>query len=731
MARSQKTVAALPQNKGIRAATNTPILLPSLKRGVLDHTLQQGLLRRTRRLCSPTAPPTPTRPKKLKMQAPVDMFPTDWSPPPIEFLNPKVVQAGREDAAQRQLGAAGPRELQSLGREVKQDRLGPDPKGNTASLQRFWDVAGPGQPAVAAQEDDHTPLTPGGSEKYINSLDYLLQEKRMLVEKFSVSLQAIPSVHPGETVFLPRHHPLPCALDSSQMEPHSHLEGLFLSSSQAQQLSFLHHGLLSNLYLHRTSCPVPLLQWLFQLLTWPPETSSRAFDLLWDLSVDGLFRQSDEEMYLWYPSLQEVMEVFYSLGAYCPALYPLGPCQHGDQVTENEAGLDWQVDSPQQSALDISLSYIYKILTLCALARPGAYTDGNLLGLIEQLCRTGLDVGLRLLPKTDLQQLLLLLLENIQDWPGKLQQLCCALSWVSDHHHNLLALVQFFLEVTSRSRQLRSRLSLMVIARMLGQQEALPVWQEKTQLSLLSRLLSLMRPSSLGQCLGSDPLPPCQKQQPMTGVELDHKATAESWISSGAARTRTSAHMGCQHCRRRLYPLRHGPGLWILFFAALTGSSLKGLLPVPQPADPGRGGGQQPGHHSRPMGGAAAALHGVGPPHQHPYPGEPPGHAQDQPQGPGHPDLHPLARAAGPLPAPGPVLQCLEGHVKGQGSEVRVKGRGSPDANQPDAAKACLCLGSCPLPPTQQGMGLFPPGPALCSPASPPPSSSSPRLLSP
>nr|XP_017195332.2 protein FAM178B isoform X5 [Oryctolagus cuniculus] len=559
MARSQKTVAALPQNKGIRAATNTPILLPSLKRGVLDHTLQQGLLRRTRRLCSPTAPPTPTRPKKLKMQAPVDMFPTDWSPPPIEFLNPKVVQAGREDAAQRQLGAAGPRELQSLGREVKQDRLGPDPKGNTASLQRFWDVAGPGQPAVAAQEDDHTPLTPGGSEKYINSLDYLLQEKReqaleqereqlllqscldldsldlnedqvsltpehrMLVEKFSVSLQAIPSVHPGETVFLPRHHPLPCALDSSQMEPHSHLEGLFLSSSQAQQLSFLHHGLLSNLYLHRTSCPVPLLQWLFQLLTWPPETSSRAFDLLWDLSVDGLFRQSDEEMYLWYPSLQEVMEVFYSLGAYCPALYPLGPCQHGDRVTENEAGLDWQVDSPQQSALDISLSYIYKILTLCALARPGAYTDGNLLGLIEQLCRTGLDVGLRLLPKTDLQQLLLLLLENIQDWPGKLQQLCCALSWVSDHHHNLLALVQFFLEVTSRSRQLRSRLSLMVIARMLGQQEALPVWQEKTQLSMLSRLLSLMRPSSLGQCLGSDPLPPCQKQQPTTGAELDHK----------------------------------------------------------------------------------------------------------------------------------------------------------------------------------------------------------------
>lgn len=37
----------------------------------------------------------------------------------------------------------------------------------------------------------------------------------------------------------------------------------------------------------------------------------------------------------------------------------------------------------------------------------------------------------------------------------QIQQLCCALSWVSDHHHNLLALVQLFLDVTSRSRWVR------------------------------------------------------------------------------------------------------------------------------------------------------------------------------------------------------------------------------------------------------------------------------------
>lgn len=59
---------------------------------------------------------------------------------------------------------------------------------------------------------------------------------------------------------------------------------------------------------------------------------------------------------------------------------------------------------------------------LCALKQPTAYTDGNLLDLIELLCRASLDVGLRLLPKTDLQQLLLQLLDNIQDWPGQVPQ---------------------------------------------------------------------------------------------------------------------------------------------------------------------------------------------------------------------------------------------------------------------------------------------------------------------
>ncbi|XP_007535786.2 protein FAM178B [Erinaceus europaeus] len=564
MARPQKTLLSLPQGKEIKAATGMPNLLRSQKCNFLDHPLDQRLTCPSRRLCSPHSLPTSKLPKKPKMQGTGDMFPTDWSPPPVDFLTSRTPPASRRRPAQMWVGAArpqGPRRLTCLPGKSEQEPQDSDPSGGLASLkQLFWNLSGPSQKVAAPLINTQTSFS-GSSEEYINSLDYLLQEKReqaleeereelllqdcpnlkaldlneedtpltpehrVLVERFSVSLQAIPQVHPGETVFLPRQHPLPCILDCSHLKPRNHLEGLFLSSPPAQQLSFLRSGLLSNLYLDTPDCPVPLLQWLFQLLTWPLDTSSRAFDLLWDLSVNKLFLQSDESRPLWCPSLQDVLGAFHGLGTHSPDLYRLAPSHQGRRVLKSEGSLHERKpqDTPWEITLDISLGYICKFLALCVLAWPGTYTDGNILSLIELLCRASLDVGLRLLPNTDLQQLLLLLLENIQEWPGKLQQLCCCLSWMSDHHHNLLALVQSFPDITPRSRQLRSQLSLVVISRLLGQQETLPLWTEKAQLSSLSRLLCLMRPASLRQYLASEVLQPCQEQQPKANAELDRK----------------------------------------------------------------------------------------------------------------------------------------------------------------------------------------------------------------
>nr|XP_059882333.1 protein FAM178B-like [Delphinus delphis] len=582
MAGPEKAVLASPWREGVQAAAARPILLPDLKSSCLDHPVHQGFLHPTRRLCSPSSAPAPKSPKKPKMQADGDMFPSDWSPPPVEFLKPRAPLTDSGAPAQRQAGTAGPRGLRRLAhqlpKESKQESQDPDPVGGLASLEEpFWSTAGTSPKTAAPWVDARTSIASGESGCYVNSLDYLLQEKRQqaleqereklllqdcldlnssdpdnvpltpehrkLVERFSVSLQVIPAVHPGETVFLPRHHPLPCILDCSHLKPQSRLEELFLSSPPAQQLSFLRSGLLSSLYLPSGLRPVPLLRWLFQLLTWPPETSLGAFGLLWDLSVDGLFRPSDADTSLWCPSLQEVTAAFHSLGTHSPALQPPGPLQHDGSELKSEASLSRteQQDTPQETALDSSLSHICKFLMLCVLAQPGAYTDGSLLGLIELLCRAGLDVGLRLLPKTDLQQLLLLLLDSIQEWPGKLRQLCCALSRASDHHHNLLALVQLFLDVTPRSRQLRRQLSLVIIARLLDQQGTLPLWQEKAQVGSLRPAESRVSLEPQKSCWVQLSRPVLQHE---TGKAVLAKGCVSShWRSTGQAHGQSAERM--------------------------------------------------------------------------------------------------------------------------------------------------------------------------------------------
>lgn len=96
-----------------------------------------------------------------------------------------------------------------------------------------------------------------------------------------------------------------------------------------------------------------------------------------------------------------------------PGRLDFRPCCFSQLLPSTAGGSQCQRGTP---ALELSP---LQFLTLCALAQPGAYTDQNLLDLIELLCRAGLDTRLRLLPRTDLQQLLLQLLENIREWPGK------------------------------------------------------------------------------------------------------------------------------------------------------------------------------------------------------------------------------------------------------------------------------------------------------------------------
>lgn len=147
----------------VQAAATAPILIPGLKHSGFDHPLGQGLLQHGRRLCTPTSALTSKSSKKPKVQA-TDMFPTDWSPPPVEFLTPRAPRASRGSPVHRWLSTAGPQSLRRLAcqrsADLEQEPQDADPKGNLASLEELlWNTGIPGQQTATPRGDACTKVS--------------------------------------------------------------------------------------------------------------------------------------------------------------------------------------------------------------------------------------------------------------------------------------------------------------------------------------------------------------------------------------------------------------------------------------------------------------------------------------------------------------------------------------------------------------------------------------------
>ncbi|KAJ6653214.1 hypothetical protein lerEdw1_010000 [Lerista edwardsae] len=162
-----------------------------------------------------------------------------------------------------------------------------------------------------------------------------------------------------------------------------------------------------------------------------------------------------------------------------------------------------------------------QFLALCVASRPRCYPDRQRLALLALLCRLGLDRNLRKQPQAELQQLLLVLLEAAQHWQEELPELCRLLCHVSQHHHNLVAVVRLFPDTTARGRHLRRNLSLCFIAKLLGKMQMV-TWQEEIQLQQLGHLLPLMKPAVLQR--GLQLVQNLQGKEPQEGLpELDEQ----------------------------------------------------------------------------------------------------------------------------------------------------------------------------------------------------------------
>ncbi|NXO55818.1 F178B protein, partial [Aramus guarauna] len=241
----------------------------------------------------------------------------------------------------------------------------------------------------------------------------LAKEQRDFLAHFTMKPNFIPAVHPGENVFCACPAPAP-TLDAHGLEPQSTLERFFLCDLPACQAASAHDGGLSLLYRCLPSCPLPVLRWLFQLMTLCPDTTN-ASQALWEiwLSTGGE---------PWCPTVQEITQAFARLGAdFSPLcrrhLLPPELCPT-DKRSPDPSSPPRQAspDATSTLALVTQLGDICKFLALCVVTQPCRYTDGARLSLVTLLSFLGLDWALRCQPLPELQHLLHCLLEGIQDW---------------------------------------------------------------------------------------------------------------------------------------------------------------------------------------------------------------------------------------------------------------------------------------------------------------------------
>nr|XP_056705884.1 SMC5-SMC6 complex localization factor protein 2 [Euleptes europaea] len=338
----------------------------------------------------------------------------------------------------------------------------------------------------------------------------LSAEHRAFIERFSV-IDAIPDQHPGENIFQMAHagkivnqHNLD--LKNSGFFPHNPIEKYLHDSGITQQLFVINEGLLLSAY-HSSPCPVPILKWMFQMMSVHSDrfVSNKILDMLMALTIKNALVSDQPRP--WIPSLCDIAMVLINMGAPFNTLFPVLRFQ--PTFTEENIMSELYKTVRKQATGNFAenlasffllvqsrLCNMAKFLQLCVGICPEHYTDQEILLLLLLLFKLSLEKELKQYPLVDLENLIMKLLENIRKWDTEMPKLCLAISYLSSHHHDLLWLVQFVPNWTSRGRQARRHLSLVVISKLLKNHVTIPSSQDQ-QMALLCQDLVEMKPSNL------------------------------------------------------------------------------------------------------------------------------------------------------------------------------------------------------------------------------------------
>ncbi|EOB07676.1 Uncharacterized protein C10orf6-like protein, partial [Anas platyrhynchos] len=349
----------------------------------------------------------------------------------------------------------------------------------------------------------------------------LSEEHRAFIKRFSLTARAIPDYHPGEDIFdltvsgkIFNQHDLD--LRNFYFIPQNPVEKLLLSSDVTQQLFLALHGFLSSAY-SCSLCPAPILKWLFQMMSVHPGycVSLQILNSLMEITVKNA-SISDEQSKPWIPSLADVSTVFVNMGVTFASLFPLEHLQPNfnecDILSQMQGTVNKQ--QPRESLSSASPAFtslpennlmnVIKFLDFCTTVVKGGYTDQEILLLLLLLFKISLEKQLKQVPLTDFQCLFIKLLISIKDWDTKMPELCLAVSELSSQHHNLLWLVQLVPSWIIRGREVRRRLSLVIIAKLLNQKHIRIPDDSDKQMSLLHQYLVYMKPSNLLEKMRTD-----------------------------------------------------------------------------------------------------------------------------------------------------------------------------------------------------------------------------------
>nr|XP_054493711.1 SMC5-SMC6 complex localization factor protein 2 [Agelaius phoeniceus] len=363
------------------------------------------------------------------------------------------------------------------------------------------------------QEDIEREDNASDGEKEDNANgDDLPEEHRAFMKRFSVATYVIPDKHPGEDLFdlsaagkIFTQHNLD--LRNFHFVPQNRIEYLLVNSSITQQLFLVVNGILSSAY-HDTPCPIAILKWLFQMMSIHPDhcVSTKILDRLMELSLKNS-SISDEQLKPWIPTIADISTVFVNMGVGFRSLFPLQhlqpPFNEHDILSQAQESASQQPRGDEATAspvfpnlLENNLINMIKFLVFCTSVIHDGYTDQEIWLLLILLFKISLEKQLKPF-LTDFQCLFLKLLMNIKDWDTKMPELCLSVSELSSNPHNLLWLVQLVPSCIARGREVKRRLSLVIIAKFLHKKHVEIPDDSDKQMFLLHQFLVRMKPSYL------------------------------------------------------------------------------------------------------------------------------------------------------------------------------------------------------------------------------------------